>query len=69
MAEKIDFVVLWVDGADPEWQSQRRQYRPEEQNNGDAKNRYRDWGLMPYWFRGVERYAPWVNRIWFVTNG
>ena len=69
MAEKIDFVVLWVDGADPQWQSQRQQYRPEEKNNGDTKNRYRDWGLMPYWFRCVERYAPWVNRIWFVTNG
>lgn len=69
MTEKIDFVVLWVDGADPAWQAQRQQYRPQEKNNGDAKNRYRDWGLMPYWFRCVERYAPWVNQIWFVTNG
>ena len=69
MAETIDFVVLWVDGADPAWQAQRQQYRPEERNNGDAPNRYRDWGLMRYWFRCVERYAPWVNRVWFVTNG
>lgn len=69
MAEIIDFVVLWVDGADPEWQAQRQAYRPQESNNGNAQNRYRDWGLMRYWFRCVERYAPWVNRVWFVTNG
>lgn len=69
MTEKIDFVVLWVDGSDPKWQAQRQQFCPQEKNNGDSQNRYRDWGLMRYWFRCVERYAPWVNRIWFVTNG
>ena len=63
MADAIDFVVLWVDGADPQWQAQRQQFCPRESNNGDAGNRYRDWNLMRYWFRSVERFAPWVNRI------
>lgn len=26
-------------------------------------------GLLKYWFRGVEKFAPWVNRIHFVTCG
>lgn len=69
MTEQIDFVVLWVDGADSEWQRQRGLYAPETQTNGSDWNRYRDWGLMRYWFRGVERFAPWVNRVYFVTNG
>lgn len=69
MAEKIDFVVLWVDGADPEWKKEREQYCPENSDNGSDENRYRDWDLMRYWFRGVEKYAPWVNRVFFVTNG
>ncbi|MCD8052897.1 MAG: capsular biosynthesis protein [Lachnospiraceae bacterium] len=30
---------------------------------------YRDWGLMRYWFRGVERYFPWIRTIHFITWG
>lgn len=69
MNEKIDFVVLWVDGSDPEWQKERSLYCPQSQNNGSSDNRYRDWDLMKFWFRGTEKFAPWVNRIFFVTNG
>lgn len=64
---KIDFVVLWVDGNDPQWRARYNQYRPEKPI-GDAA-RYRDWGLLPYWFRAVEAYAPWVNKVYFVTSG
>ena len=69
MAEKIDFIVLWVDGADPEWQKERAAFCPDAVNNGSDVNRFRDWDLMRYWFRGVEHFAPWVNRVFFVTNG
>lgn len=69
MEQQIDFVVMWVDGADPAWQQERAAYCPREDNNGTSENRYRDWDLMRYWFRGVEKYAPWVHRIFFVTNG
>ena len=24
--EKIDFVIIWVDGNDPEWQKEKRMY-------------------------------------------
>ncbi len=65
----IDFVILWVDGNDPAWQQKWARYANDEQNNGTAENRFRDWGLMRYWFRGVERFAPWVRKIFFVTDG
>ena len=35
----------------------------------DAPERYRDWDNLQYWFRGVEKFAPWVNRIHFITWG
>ena len=38
-------------------------------NNGSFENRYRDWELMRFWFRGIEAFAPWVNRVFFVSNG
>ena len=31
--------------------------------------RYRDMGILKYWFRAVESYAPWVNQIHFITWG
>ncbi len=67
---KIDFVIPWVDGGDPAWQEQKkRYYRPTENREDVSEARYRDWDELKYWFRGVEQFAPWVNRIFFVTNG
>lgn len=73
---EIDFVVTWVDGSDPEWQRERLSYKdPEvirseqEGNTDDGANRYRDWGLLKYWFRAVEKNAPWVRKVHFITWG
>lgn len=64
----IDFVITWVDGNDPDWQKERSQYRAEKTTDVSAA-RYRDMETLKYWFRAVERYAPWVNQIHFVTWG
>lgn len=68
MNEKIDFVILWVDDTDTEWQKEKERYKPKEKIANTA-NRYRDWETLKYWFRGVEKFAPWVNNIFFVTYG
>lgn len=65
----IDFVVLWVDGNDSAWQEEKNKYQTEKENENNSVNRYRDWGLLPYWFRAVEKFAPWVRKIHFVTWG
>lgn len=68
--QEIDFVLLWVDGSDPAWRRSFLEYLPESKRNNDVgESRYRDWGLLPYWFRGVELFAPWVNKIHFITCG
>ena len=67
--EKIDFVILWVDGNDPVWQKEREKYAPKTAQNSNSAVRFRDWGVLKYWFRGVEKYAPWVNHVYFVTCG
>lgn len=28
-----------------------------------------DFDFLKYWFRGIEKFAPWVNQIFFVTAG
>ena len=65
----IDFVVLWVDGSDPEWFAEKKKYQPSVSDESSSVNRFRDWGLMPYWFRAVEQFTPWVRKIHFVTWG
>lgn len=64
--EKIDFVILWVDGNDPKWKEEKEKYKKTKEND---VNRFRDWENLQYWFRGVEKYAPWVNKIHFITWG
>ncbi len=64
----VDFVVMWVDGDDPEWQAEEAKYAGKTDDR-NAANRYRDAGYFRYWFRAVEKYAPWVRKIHFVTWG
>lgn len=63
---KIDFVIAWVDGSDEEWLEEKKKHLPETDTD---PRRFRDWDLLKYWFRGVEKFAPWVNKIHFITWG
>jgi len=66
--DKIDFVVTWLDASDPVWQEQCQYYMSG--NRGDkSMARFRDMNIFRYWFRAVEKYAPWVNKVYLVTNG
>lgn len=69
--DKIDFVMIWVDNNDPEWQKLYYQYKPSNNNKKEDASivRYRDWDNLKYWFRGVEKFTPWVNKIHFITCG
>lgn len=68
MDEPIDFVVTWVDGNDPVWQAEKAKYDPAYQK-GNTDARYREWNQFMYWFRAVEKYAPWVRYVYLVTWG
>lgn len=71
----IDFVITWVDGNDPHWKKEKAFYEKQfHQTTSEVQMdgrdvRYRDYELLRYWFRGVERYAPWVRNVHFVTWG
>lgn len=67
---KIDFVVTWVDGNDAKWQKKKEKYMNSTQikESMNSESRYRDFEIFRYWFRAVERYAPWVNKIFVITD-
>ena len=68
MSEGIDFVVTWVDGTDAAWREEKARYSGAGIVD-DREERYRDWGLFRYWFRSVEKFAPWVRKVHLVTWG
>ena len=70
--EKIDFVITWVNGQDEKWLREKKKYEKKEEINAEgtidnSKNRYRDWENLKYLFRGIEKFAPWVNNVYFIT--
>lgn len=69
MEDKVDFVITWVDGNDKKWQEEKSKYETQTTQEDKGEKRYRDWNNLKYWFRGVEKFAPWVNHIYFVTYG
>ena len=66
----IDFVIAWVDGNDSDWLKEKAKYEPNiDKSTDNTDARYRDWDNLRYWFRAVEKYAPWVRKIHFLTWG
>lgn len=64
----VDFVILWVDPNDKEWQLEKKKYQTSiNEDDGDA--RFRDWENLQYLFRGIEKFTPWVRKIHFITCG
>ena len=54
----IDFVITWVDMDDPKWQLEFEKHAGKKGNtkNGVSDARFRDYGFLKYWFRGVGKY-------------
>lgn len=69
MDTKIDFVITWVNGNDHKWLKEKEKYLLSNLGLSSSENRYRNWDNLKYWFRGVEKFAPWVNNIYFITCG
>ncbi|MDR2277406.1 MAG: Stealth CR1 domain-containing protein [Acinetobacter pittii] len=72
MNKKIDFVITWVNSKDPKWITSFNLHNKNEKYDDISdmsEERYRDWDNLKYWFRGVEKYAPWVNQVFFITAG
>lgn len=68
---KIDLVYLWVDGNDPEWKKNKdfwKQKYGESLKSDFGKARWRDNNELKYSLRSVEKYAPWINHIFIITD-
>ena len=68
----IDAVITWVDGDDPNHRMKRRKYAcADELTNDDVGGeiRYRSVGEIRYCVASILRFAPFVRKIFIVTDG
>lgn len=68
---KIDLVYLWVDGSDRKWFEKRGSFLPSQTQQdleSFSQARFTDSNELLYSLRSVERYAPWINHIYIVTD-
>lgn len=66
----IDLVYLWVDGKDPVWRAKRNAFlgKPVEISSANCEGRYTDNDELKYNLRAIEMYAPWIRKIFIVTD-
>ena len=68
---KIDAVITWVDGNDPVHRAKRRRYAdPGMLDAVDVagETRFVEVGEIAWCVASLNRFAPWINRIYIVTD-
>lgn len=61
---RADAVFLWVNGTSPEHIKTMEKY-----GRVRIGGLYKDYGTLRFGLRSVVEYAPWIHRIFLVTNG
>ncbi len=67
---RIDAVITWVDGDDAAHLAKRWHYQPQAPRNANAVNPHR-WACndeLGYCLRSIANHAPWIGRIWIITD-
>lgn len=68
----VDIVYTWVDDSDREWMRRREQALGQSTgqvvSDGATDDRFRNRDELKYSLRSLHMYAPWVRKIWLVTD-
>ena len=73
----IDIVITYLNEKDEKWQKDYNYYKQKEIITGKNRasnrqafgaERIREWDTLKYWFRGVEKNCPWVNKVFLIVQ-
>lgn len=64
-AYTMDIVITYVNGNDPVWLKQYSEFT----NVPILEKRFRDWGTLPYLFRGIDVNMPFIENVFLVVSG
>lgn len=62
----IDIILPWVDDSDEHWREKKNKYFPD--NDLENAQRYRDFGTLKYVLRSIDRNAPYIRKIFLLTD-
>lgn len=72
ITNKIDAVITWVDGNDPVHQAKRAQFLTHKRENTlkdvAGETRFNQVGEIYCCIASILRFAPWINKIYIVTD-
>jgi hypothetical protein len=72
--DAIDVVIAWVDGRDRKHRAKRKRHLAdlggdaEPERDAHTGRRFSDNDEIRFCLRSIRNYAPWVRRIWLVTD-
>ena len=73
----VDIVVTYLNERDTQWRKDFQYWKDKEIREGKARlsnrqafgdERTREWDAFRYWFRGVEKNCPWINKVFLVVQ-
>lgn len=67
----VDLVYTWVDGNDEELVKLRQNYvstQPNVHQDSMASCRWRDFDELKYSIESSKAFAPWIRKIWIITD-
>lgn len=73
----IDIVITYLNPRDKQWQEDFNYWKDKEIKEGKTtpsnrqafgEERTREWDTLKYWFRGIEKNCPWVNKVFLVCQ-
>lgn len=67
----VDITVAFYNDKDEVWRNKLYDYMKQEGSTDrqvTGEERYRDWDCFKYWFRGVEKNCPWVNKVFLIVS-
>ena len=68
----VDAVITWVDGSDPAHKRKRDHYQSNAatplHDNGTNPHRWVCSDELNFCLRSIENNAPWIRRVWIVTD-
>lgn len=69
-AFSVDLVYLWVNGNDPVWRKKKAEFTQADYSDigMNSEARYTDNGELKYSLRSADLYAPWLRKIFIVTD-
>ena len=68
---KIDVVITWVNGDDPRHREKRLAWMPQTETlteDKTADTRFANLDEIFWCVASLNRFAPWINRIYIVTD-